>query len=295
MLQHTERPLALIHALWTLEGLGALTANDIEPLLKQQNEMFRAQAMAALPSVLNKTNQANIIKILEGFLNDSADATRAAMLLGKIQRVNPGGALELQEQLLKKYPANVFIADAIISTVENREDQLKKQLINDKDTGLIIYQRLEKVRKDIVNKQNARRTDGLMKLYPRGGKVFTTICQTCHGKDGEGIQSLAPPLNRSNWVTGNPDNLTRIVLFGLTGPVEVNGKVYKSPEINGDMPGIGSNDEFNDEDIAQLLSFIRNAWGNKASDIPVKELQKIRQQYKGRVKPFTMEELKQTK
>jgi len=295
MLQHTERPLALIHSLWTLEGLGALTANDIEPLLKQQNQMFRVQATAALPSVLNKTNQATFIKILDGFLNDSADATRIAMLLGKIQHVNSGGALKLQEELLKKYPANVFIADAIISTVENREDQLKKQLINDKDTGLIIYQRLEKVRKDIVNKQNARRNDGLMKLYPRGGKVFTTICQTCHGKDGEGIQSLAPPLNRSNWVTGNPDNFIRIVLFGLTGPVEVNGKVYKSPEINGDMPGIGSNDEFNDEDIAQLLSFIRNAWGNKASDIQVKEIQNVRQQYKDRVKPFTMEELKQVK
>jgi mono/diheme cytochrome c family protein len=257
--------------------------------------MLRGQAMAVLPAVLNRSNQASIIKILEGLLDDSTDATRIAMLLGKIQGVNAGGALKLQEQLLKKYPSNSYIADAIISTVENREDQLKRQLTDNKDTGLLVYQRLEKVRKDIVSRQNARKNDGLMKLYPRGGKVFTSICQTCHGKDGEGIQSLAPPLNRSNWVTGTPDNLSRIVLFGLTGPVEVNGKVYKAPEINGDMPGIGGNDEFNDEDIAQLLSFLRNAWGNKAPDIPVKEIQKIRQQHKDRVKPFTMEELKQIK
>ena len=147
----------------------------------------------------------------------------------------------------------------------------------------------------MVNKQNAGKTEALMKLYPKGGKVFTTICKTCHGNDGEGVQSLAPPLNRSNWVTGNPDHLGRIVLYGLTGPVDVNGKLYKAPEINGDMPGIGGSDEFNDEDIAQLLSFIRNAWGNKASNVNTADVQKIRKQYKDRQKPFTMEELKSIK
>jgi mono/diheme cytochrome c family protein len=72
----------------------------------------------------------------------------------------------------------------------------------------------------------------------------------------------------------------------------VNGKLYKAPEINADMPGIGSNDEFSDGDIAQLMSFIRNAWGNKAEKVTEKDILSVREKYKGRQKSFTMEEFK---
>jgi mono/diheme cytochrome c family protein len=68
--------------------------------------------------------------------------------------------------------------------------------------------------------------------------------------------------------------------------------MYKAPEISGDMPGIGNNDEFSDGDIAQVISFIRNAWSNRAEKVTEKDVQKIRQQYKGRQKSFTAEELK---
>ncbi|HTE23854.1 DUF7133 domain-containing protein [Flavitalea sp.] len=291
-IRRTDQPLGVMHSLWTLEGLGALQSSDIEPLLNQNNPVLRTQAMATIPSIISGSNQKSIFKALQQFTADSTNATWLALLLGKIQRFDPAGVQQMQERLVKQYPSSIYIADAIISTMENREDALNNILVKNNDTGLIVYKRLAKVRKDMVNKQNAGKTDALMKLYPKGGKVFTTICKTCHGNDGEGIQSLAPPLNRSNWVTGNPDHLSRIVLYGLTGPVDVNGKLYKAPEINGDMPGIGGSDEFNDEDIAQLLSFIRNAWGNKAPNVNPTDVQKIRKQYKDRQKPFTMEELK---
>jgi mono/diheme cytochrome c family protein len=287
-----DQPLGVMHALWTLEGLGALQSTDIEPLLNQDNAVLRSQAMATIPSIISGSNQKSIFKALQQFAADSSNATKLALLLGKIQRFDPAGVQQMQARLLKQYPSSIYIADAIISTMENREDILNKELLKNNDTGLIVYKRLTKVRKDMISKQNAGKTAELMKLYPKGGKVFTTICQTCHGNDGEGVQSLAPPLNRSNWVTGNPDNFSRIVLYGLTGPVDVNGKTYKAPEINGDMPGIGGSDEFNDEDIAQLMSFIRNAWGNKASNVKAADVQKIRKQYKDRQKPFTMDELK---
>src|SRR3546814_19909520 len=65
--------------------------------------------------------------------------------------------------------------------------------------------------------------------------LFKNICQACHGPDGKGIQSMAPPLNRSEWVTGDKHRLTAIVLFGLTGPVEVHGHVYDQDDITGEM------------------------------------------------------------
>ncbi|HYH57363.1 MAG TPA: cytochrome c, partial [Anseongella sp.] len=115
--------------------------------------------------------------------------------------------------------------------------------------------------------------------------------QTCHGADGKGIRSLAPPLNRSEWVTGSKDRLAAIVLFGLSGPIEVSGHVYKQPEISGEMPGIGNNDALSDEDIAQILSFVRNAWNNDAGIVTAADVARVRQQLKDRRGAFTAEEL----
>ena len=195
--------------------------------------------------------------------------------------------------MLQRYSNNNYVADAIISTVEGKEDQFSKELIAKKiDTTLMVYVRVQRVIKDKLNRQSSKMNAAIAKEYPLGNRMFRTICQTCHGVDGMGVQSLAPPLKGSEWVQGDKDKLSSIVLYGLTGPVEVGGKLYKSPEINGDMPGIGSNDEFGDQDIAQLLSFIRRAWGNKGEPVTDKDIQKIRKQYRDRQKPFTMEELK---
>jgi mono/diheme cytochrome c family protein len=180
------------------------------------------------------------------------------------------------------------VADAIINNAVGREAALQQSIT---DTSLVISKRLKRILKDIESHKNEKMTAGLQKLYPRGTILFKTVCQTCHGSDGNGIQSLAPPLNQSGIVTGDKHRLISIVLYGLTGPVEVAGKQYKAPEISGDMPGIGSNDEFSDKDIAEVLSFIRSCWNNKAATVSEKDIQEVRKQYKGRQKSFTMEEL----
>lgn len=71
----------------------------------------------------------------------------------------------------------------------------------------------------------------------------------------------------------------------------VNNKLYKSPEINGDMPGIGSNKDVVDEDIAQLLSFIRKSWNNDAEQLSREDVIKIRKKFAGRQTSFTVSEL----
>ncbi len=61
------------------------------------------------------------------------------------------------------------------------------------------------------------------------------------------------------------------------------------------MPAIGQNKEFSDDDIAQLLSYIRNAWSNKAEKISATDITKTRSKFSGREKTFTMEELNKLK
>jgi len=113
--------------------------------------------------------------------------------------------------------------------------------------------------------------------------------------DGNGVTALAPPLNNSNWVKGDKNKLIPIVLYGLHGSVEVAGKVYQAPEINGEMPGIGQNKDYTDDDISQILNYVRNSWSNKSEKISAADIQNIRTQFKDRQKPFTMEELRKLK
>lgn len=288
-LQQTDRPLGLIHAMWTLEGLQALTVNDIIALLRQPDENIRTQALAALPSLLNAANSAVVVPLLEQLAVSPRQAPAVAYVLPAVEKA---AAARLLRSIWQRFPDNRFVADAVISNVRDREEALFEEITAwSADTNLVIRRHLQKVITDITNRRKAKLDETLVKEFPRGNLIYKTICQTCHGADGDGIQSLAPPLNHSDLVTGKKERLISIVLYGLTGPVEVNGKIYKAPEISGDMPGIINNDEFSDADLAQLMSFIRNAWGNKAGRVTEQDILKAKQLHKGREKPFTMEEL----
>jgi mono/diheme cytochrome c family protein len=284
-LQKTDSINGLMHALWTLEGLGELHLPDIHLLLQQKNPYIQAQGLAAIPAVITAANGAQVAEEVSHLTHNVFLAPYVALLLPVLPAQQ---AAILQMELVKRYPNDRYVADAIISNAVGKEAALLKDI---PDTTLLIAKRLKLVLKNIESHKNAKMTEALQKTYPRGTVLFKTVCQTCHGADGNGIQSLAPPLNQSGIVTGDKHKLIAIVLYGLTGPVEVGGKQYKAPEISGDMPGIGSNDEFSDKDIAQVLSFIRNCWSNKAPVITEKDIQEVRKQYKGRQKSFTIEEL----
>ncbi|MDB5249951.1 MAG: dehydrogenase [Segetibacter sp.] len=293
-LKAINSPLSVSHSLWTMEGLGILQTTDVLPLLKQTDWKIRMQALSVLPSVMNKMNYRFFLPVLQKMIDqkDTLAAPYIAFLAHFVQRINPVVAHRLLVNLAKKYPDNLFVADAIISNLEDKEAVFYKEALKiNPDSNLVINRQLKKIMDDIARSRNNRSPAELAKLYPKGVALFGTICQTCHGKDGNGVPSLAPPLNNSNWVVGDKEKLIAIVLYGLTGPVRVSGKVYKAPEINGDMPPIGHNKEFTDEDIAQVLNYIRNAWSNKAEKVSAGDITNTRNKFKNREKTFTAEEL----
>jgi mono/diheme cytochrome c family protein len=101
------------------------------------------------------------------------------------------------------------------------------------------------------------------------GKVSYMICGACHGQNGEG-GPIAPPLAGSEWVTGPISNLIRIQLRGLVGPITVAGKEYNMP---GGMAALSYQ---TDEQIASVLTFIRNSFGNKASAVKPEQVAALR-------------------
>ena len=125
----------------------------------------------------------------------------------------------------------------------------------------------------------------------RGQLVFDRTCALCHGPDGKGKQGQAPPLAGSDWVNAAGVNrLARIPILGFTGPIQVNGQQYEFP--TGMTPIAATRELMSDEDLANVLSFVRRAWGNKASLVTAEQVKAIRDRIGNRSTQLTAEELK---
>lgn len=126
-------------------------------------------------------------------------------------------------------------------------------------------------------------------LYERGAKVFRNQCALCHQATGAGVPGVYPPLVGSEWVTDHPEMLARILINGLNGPIEVAGKSY-----NGNMPAFGpSGSNLSNKDLAGVMTYIRQEWGNEASDMTVKMIEDYCATYGSRSTPWTAAELKE--
>ncbi len=118
-----------------------------------------------------------------------------------------------------------------------------------------------------------------------GRAAYTRVCLVCHQGNGQGIAPLFPPLAGSEWViSADPSTSIRIILHGLSGPIEVKGKRYSSA-----MPPQGG--VLKDAEIAAIVTYIRNSWGNQASPVSADDVAKLRAEHAGRTAMWTVAEL----
>jgi len=124
-------------------------------------------------------------------------------------------------------------------------------------------------------------------LFEIGRAQYALICAACHQVNGQGLPGVAPSLVGSAWVTGPAAVPIRIVLQGLTGPIEVNGETW-----NMLMPGFGAvGGPLDDEKIAGVLTYTRRQWGNEAGAVTPAQVTEQRQATAARTVPWTAEEL----
>ena len=98
-----------------------------------------------------------------------------------------------------------------------------------------------------------------------GATIYTANCSGCHGAVGAGLAGQFPPLAKNDYVTGDTKALIHTLNYGLVGAIKVNGGDY-----NGQMPAWKG--QLKDSEIADVLTYIRNSWGNKGSAITAKEV-----------------------
>ncbi|MBB5034548.1 c-type cytochrome [Prosthecobacter vanneervenii] len=112
-------------------------------------------------------------------------------------------------------------------------------------------------------------------LAMKKGASGYSVCGGCHQGNGGGIPGQFPPLAGSEYVLGGTERLVRIVQHGLTGPVTVKGQAFNTP---GGMQPFGA--AMSSQDLANVLTYIRNTWGNEATMITKEMVQKVRDEEK---------------
>ncbi|HEY0056954.1 MAG TPA: HEAT repeat domain-containing protein [Pedobacter sp.] len=252
--------LTRIHALWTLQGLKSLQRPTLLAALKDKDAQVRRTALWISEEYI-KTGDEQLIAAVESLINDSSADVRFQLALS-LRFSKSENAKRILQVLLDKYPNH----KVLIESQKGYQKSLERKLESERNAKLLAV--------------------ADQKLVSQGAAIFKQLCATCHGTDGKGINNgskemPAPPLAGNKNVTGDSEKIIKILLHGLSGPVE--GKTYAAA-----MPALGHND---DNYIASVISYIRNDLGNKASIVKPENIKKVRDQNPGRQKAWTWQEL----
>lgn len=120
-----------------------------------------------------------------------------------------------------------------------------------------------------------------------GERLYEMACLPCHQPEGKGLPGVYPPLAGSEWVKGDPARLIKIVLHGLTGPLIVAGQAFGGPGAV-PMPSMGG---LTNEQLADVLTFVRGTFGANASAVTATEVESVRAATRQRETPWTVQEL----
>jgi mono/diheme cytochrome c family protein/glucose/arabinose dehydrogenase len=255
MLRKHDSTLARLHALWTLEGLGALTSDQVLAALKDSSPMLRRAAIRAGESLTDTSLETSVIALTKD--SDPSVITQALLTA---------------KQLKWKDHAKLINLTAL-TTPSKGVKELASQMLNNQ---LSFPREFTHAQKDQMR---------------RGQAIYQELCFTCHGLDGKGTaidglapgMTLAPPLAGSK-LAQKGDFILRVLLHGLTGPV--NGKTYQAQMI----PMANNTDEW----LADIASYVRKSFGNNGRFIEKAEVSRLRRELASRTTPWTTDELKRT-
>jgi mono/diheme cytochrome c family protein len=255
MAEDSMNHLARIHAIWTLEGLDALTPELLHAKMLDENAQVRASAIRAAETLIKKGNTALIAEIKALKADKDPTVMLQVMLTAK----------------LLNFPDWKKEATAILSTSSSQGvREIGSQLLI--EAPKIVGTFTKEQKKQIEN----------------GQETFRALCFACHGFDGKGMPmpgregvTLAPPLAGSKTAVQG-DALIRVLLHGLSGPID--GKTYEAQ-----MVSMGAN---TDQWIADVACYIRKAFGNQGALVSKDDVKRLRAETKSRTAPWTIEELR---
>ena len=264
MARATANTFARFHALWTLEGLGALDATLVRDLMTDPDPAVRIQAIRASETLYKQGDRSFGAEYRALTKDADADVVIQAMLTLKLFKVPDLDVVIRSAQAASPARGVRIIGDEILAPASpGRGGGAGANLPPD------VLARLE-----------------------RGEGIYRELCFSCHGETGLGAQregapagvTMAPPLASAARVNGHRDYVIKTLLHGLTGPL--GGDTYVEV-----MVPMGSND---DEWIAAIASYVRTSFGNTASLVTPADVARVRAATGDRASMWTLEEVEAT-
>ena len=255
----------LLEALWVSWGLNKVDQKILRQLMQANDYRARAAVVRVLRYTGHQVaDQTNLLMKAAADLNSRVrlEAIVTASWLGKdkgLPIVLEAGKKPLDEWMVPAY-------ETAIAHLNGKEREVKKEepVLTD----------LKGTDRDLFVKGKA--------IYMRDG-----FCNTCHQGDGKGLSSSGfPPITGTKWVTGSEERLIKLVLKGLYGPIEVLDKKYP-----GQVPMTPFAGMLNDEEVAAVLTYVRNSFGNKASAVSPEKVKTTRASIKDKTGFYSPEEL----
>lgn len=257
--QHTS-PLARLHALWTLEGLGVIDKNLLLNAFNDPHSYVNTAAVRISEQLVER-GDTGIVDVWQKLIKQ-AD-------------------IELAQQIL----LSVYYVNVADETREKIKTLVEKKFAKSKSVAAINKAMRYLIAEEQAQAEMANENKDFAESMARGKQNFNSMCASCHGDDGTGTVVgdglIAPSFVNNARVNGDLAILGRIVLQGLTGPIE--SKSY----LGGMMASIGLN---GDEWIADSLTYIRNSFGNNASAVKPEQIAQLRK-IESRTTPWTLPEL----
>lgn len=285
----------LLEALSVTWGHNQVDQDILERCLNGKSHQLRAGAVRVLRYAHRDIEGATALLVKAA--NDPHPRVRLEAVVTASWLDNQDGALialEAMRQPVDKWMNNAFSAAMI--TLKDDADKLAAQGF----TGLGDNARAQQYlagKLDFKNAEKIEETPILnlskdeLKLFEIGKEVYSrdAHCATCHQPDGKGLPNIYPAIIRNDWVLGDTDRLIKIVLKGLWGPIEVDGKKF-DPK-SGVPPMIGFAPLLTDEEIAGVLTYVRNSFGNRAPAVKPEDVTRLREATKDRANFYLVEEI----
>lgn len=253
--------LSRVHALWTLEGLGALTPALVRELMKDADPRVRIQAIRASETLYKAGDRSFAADYRALSQDQDVDVAIQAILTTNLLKTPEAAATVKAAMDSNKARGVQFVADRI----------LNPPAAAGRGGG----------------RGGPALTPEQQQAFERGQTIYNEICFSCHGEDGRGTPTpggsgtLAPSLVGSARVAGHRDYVVKVILHGLTGAID--GRTY--PQV---MVPLGTN---RDQWVADVSSFVRNAFGNSAAFVGPEDVARARARSADRRTQWTVDEL----
>lgn len=284
------KPLGQIHALWTLEGLGAINLKAIAGALTS-GDPHVLEAAIRLAELLPAQDAVAIMAQLKS-LSTRPELVVQRELAASLGRVSSSEALELLKVVLLNNINAPYFREAAINGLHGRETDFQAVLGDEfADRKFKTYLEHCLTLKTTAAAFKPPRDKTHRESFVRGEAFYVANCMACHGADGNGLEMLGPPLVKSEWVLGSPQRVAAILLQGMMGPITVSGKSYTPATV---MPGLKQVPGISDEQLAEVATFVRHAWNNRKGAVTTEMVTAVRKELGDRQTIFSSEELLNT-